>query len=457
MEITEQNEFFLSKYELVGTPLKDDSKSFVTRVESQMDNTKSGIFKIYKNRDISGIYKQLKALTYPYWPAIYDVRYFEPDTYVVEEELSGCTLRDALESRAKSYTISQVVSFAMYMCESLKFLHNLNPAIVHRDIKPENIFLPNNDINKPMLIDFDAAREYDSDTDRDTVFIATRGYAPPEQYGMMQTDNRSDIYALGVVMHEMLTGELLNKLKISDKLRKKSEAIAEIVEKCVKPDPDDRFQRVEDLISDLSQIKNISSNATTEKKTESTPENEKSGEALSVPENKLNIYNTVGVVVGVLALIGGWLWYDSFLLAGAVASYIILLFIDMRVKGGFELIRTLSAFICPIFLGIYLWGNASDVVNLADFWKYSLIILFISIVMVSVAAGFKVDKKGGSITRVIFMYLPFIVLGSVLALFSVKIIYGTFGWNYVLSIIIGEVLYAIPVVMGVGCVFPDNL
>lgn len=88
------------------------------------------------------------------------------------------------------------------ICNALSSLHAL--GIVHRDIKPDHL-LQNAD-GKVYLLDLDAARLYKNHVDRDTCTLGTTGFAAPEQFGIVQTDHRADIFALGVTLNILLTG-----------------------------------------------------------------------------------------------------------------------------------------------------------------------------------------------------------------------------------------------------------
>ena len=151
----------------------------------------------------STLYARLVQLDLTGLPQIYCVGTQAGKTCVVEEYLSGQTMADYLE-HSGLMTEAQVRDMALVLCDILMQLHANH--IIHRDIKPENIFLT--DAGEYKLIDFDAARVWKEKQDSDTVCIGTRHYAAPEQYGSQQTDARSDIYSLGVVFYQMLTGEL---------------------------------------------------------------------------------------------------------------------------------------------------------------------------------------------------------------------------------------------------------
>ena len=98
----------------------------------------------------------------------------------------------------------QCIRLGAALCRLLDRLHRLSPPIIHRDIKPENIILLPD--GTPALIDFGIARSYDPRRDTDTVHMGTRSTAAPEQYGFSQSDQRTDLYSLGVTLRWMLTG-----------------------------------------------------------------------------------------------------------------------------------------------------------------------------------------------------------------------------------------------------------
>ena len=95
------------------------------------------------------------------------------------------------------------------------FFHNLEPnPIIHRDLKPDNILISEED--DVFLIDFGISRYYKEEVTRDTVLAGTKGYTAPEVLAGMQSDNRSDIYSIGLIFYEMLTGKNLLETAVSD-------------------------------------------------------------------------------------------------------------------------------------------------------------------------------------------------------------------------------------------------
>ena len=130
-------------------------------------------------------------------PRITEVIEMEESILLVMDYVEGRTLRARLRSEG-AVPQEEAVDIALQMCETLEYLHSLDPPVIFRDIKPDNIMLRPD--GTCVLIDFGAAREYKETKEEenigDTICLGTRGYAPPEQYkgaGMGQTDKRSDI------------------------------------------------------------------------------------------------------------------------------------------------------------------------------------------------------------------------------------------------------------------------
>ena len=118
-------------------------------------------------------------------------------------------------------------------------LHSL--GIVHRDIKEDNVILTENGTVK--LTDFDISKIYTQGKSRDTVLLGTATYAPPEQFGLAQTDSRSDIYALGILANKLVTGEHPS-VKLFTKGR-----LGRFIAKATNISPEKRFDSAEDVLS----------------------------------------------------------------------------------------------------------------------------------------------------------------------------------------------------------------
>jgi len=145
----------------------------------------------------------LARLRHPGLTAIWD--YFNQDDkwYLVMEYVPGETLRTLLRQAGSPLPYGDALSYARQLCAVLGYLHRQAPPVVFRDLKPANIMvMPEGQLK---LIDFGIARLFSPGKLADTSQFGTPGYAPPEQYGG-QTEPRSDIYSMGVVLHQMLTG-----------------------------------------------------------------------------------------------------------------------------------------------------------------------------------------------------------------------------------------------------------
>ncbi len=184
-------------------------------------------------REFSGsseIYRKLMKVASIHLPRIYEVAEQNGRLLVLEEYIQGDTLYSIMEKGL--FQEKQVRQIALQLCNALHVLHSFNA--VHRDIKPENIILRG---DEAVLIDFNASRLQKPTKTSDTVILGTVGYAAPEQFGLSQTDGRTDIYALGIVMNVMLTGE-----HPSVKLARGR--MGHIIRRCTMANPNDRYPNI---------------------------------------------------------------------------------------------------------------------------------------------------------------------------------------------------------------------
>jgi serine/threonine protein kinase len=144
----------------------------------------------------------LRGLDHPNIPSIAD--FFEEDgrACLVMEFIWGESLEKRLESANAPMLETDVLKWAIQLCDALDYLHALQPPIIFRDMKPSNVMVTNTGLVK--LIDFGIARTYKVGKKRDTVAMGSENYAAPEQWGKGQTDARSDVYALGATMYHLL-------------------------------------------------------------------------------------------------------------------------------------------------------------------------------------------------------------------------------------------------------------
>lgn len=193
----------------------------------------------------------MKKLDHPSLPRIVDIIDNGETIFVVMDYIEGESL-DKILLEYGPQPEKLVIAWAKQLCDVLSYLHSQKPPIIYRDMKPANIMLkPEGNIK---IIDFGIAREYKEQSLADTTVLGTKGYAPPEQYSG-QTDARSDIFALGMTMHHLLTGidprggEKYVPVRMWNP--ELSEGIEIIIDKCVQPAAENRYQNCSDLLYDL--------------------------------------------------------------------------------------------------------------------------------------------------------------------------------------------------------------
>ncbi|HLI68441.1 MAG TPA: protein kinase [Ktedonobacteraceae bacterium] len=147
----------------------------------------------------------LARLRHPAIPLLYDYFLENGCWYLVMEYVPGSTLSSHMREHAPLPPL-EAVNYALQICDVLDYLHRQNPPVVFRDLKPANIILHPD--GRLMIVDFGIARYFKEGQFNDTTDFGSPGYASPEQYeGTGQTDARSDLYSLGVIIHEMLSGQ----------------------------------------------------------------------------------------------------------------------------------------------------------------------------------------------------------------------------------------------------------
>ena len=228
-------------------------KSDLSRVEVYRNKATGQKVIVRSINDVIDVYQKLMQVSAKHIPTIYEVAknedypaYEIPDSFsalkkdlpfkaiVIEEFISGINVGDVLTSGTYTEEGMRVVIDAV--CEALETLHSLN--IIHRDIKPENVMI--SDDGEVYLIDFNSSRVYKNEAGKDTHILGTHGFAAPEQYGIGQTDMRSDVYAVGVLMNVMLTGEHPTQHMYKGKYSK-------VINRCIQSDPNKRFSSITEL------------------------------------------------------------------------------------------------------------------------------------------------------------------------------------------------------------------
>lgn len=196
----------------------------------------------------------LKKLSHPALPRIFDIIESDEFLYIIVDYIEGDSLDKALINEGK-FDEKTVLGWTRQICDVLLYLHNLKPnPVIYRDMKPANIILTKEGCIK--LIDFGIAREFKSDSDSDTVYIGTRGYAAPEQYGSGQSSVTTDIYSLGVTMFRLITGKSFCEYNARNETAGFPEGVSEqiwkIIKKCTRLNPENRYQSVQEIIDEIS-------------------------------------------------------------------------------------------------------------------------------------------------------------------------------------------------------------
>lgn len=196
------------------------------------------------------IYEYLMRCGNPHIPQIYECMEDDGKLIIIEEYIQGESLLERLE-QGGLYSREEVCRIVVTICDVLEQLHQLPVPVIHRDLKPENILLQSNGYLK--IIDFNTAKKFEEGREQDTVLIGTRDYAAPEQYGFAQSDARTDIYALGVMMNYLLT-KAYPKDFLYMGLERAEDPLTQIIRRCTALDPRQRYQNVMELRQDLQVV-----------------------------------------------------------------------------------------------------------------------------------------------------------------------------------------------------------
>lgn len=136
-------------------------------------------------------------------PRLIELGVQDDELTVVMEYVAGSTIMELVASLGAGLATAAVIMPGL--CGAVDQLHGaFEPPLIHRDLKPTNVIMRS---GKPIIIDFGSARQWRDGASCDTTHFLTRCYAPPEQFGFGQTDERTDVYALGKVLYFCLVGE----------------------------------------------------------------------------------------------------------------------------------------------------------------------------------------------------------------------------------------------------------
>lgn len=174
-------------------------------------------------------------------PKTYRIFEENGEVYLVREYIEGMSLAQMVLQKG-GISEAEICRISRKICQTAEQFQNPDEPMIHRDIKPENIVVtPGGEV---VFIDFGTMRSYKKDGSRDTFVVGTRGTAAPEQYGYTQTDQRTDVYAIGQTMLYMVSESYemnqLSECAVSRRMKK-------IIEKACSFEPDKRYGDVAQL------------------------------------------------------------------------------------------------------------------------------------------------------------------------------------------------------------------
>jgi serine/threonine-protein kinase len=197
---------------------------------------------------------------------MYDLGKQEGTNYITMEYVPGEDLK-RLVRKIGHLSTGKTIYIAKQVCEGLEEAHRL--GVVHRDLKPQNIMV--DEEGNARIMDFGIARSLKAKgLTSSGMMIGTPEYMSPEQAEVKEVDQRSDVYSLGVILYEMVTGQVPfeGETPISIAMKHKSqlprdpkelnaqisEELSGVILKCMEKDRDKRYQNVEDILSELINI-----------------------------------------------------------------------------------------------------------------------------------------------------------------------------------------------------------
>lgn len=210
------------------TPLRTLSRSDRGTVTLLRHNQSGQWFVLRDYNGSAEPYRKLLGISSPHLPQVYEVAEEGGRVLELEEYIPGDTLASVLTG---GHTLSprEARAVGRQLCQALHVLHSR--GIVHRDLKPEHVILCG---SRAVLVDLDAARLVHPAPTADTQILGTVGYAAPEQFGLAQSDGRTDLYALGVVLNLMVTG-------VHPTVRLAPGRLGRVIAKCTMTNPDQRY------------------------------------------------------------------------------------------------------------------------------------------------------------------------------------------------------------------------
>jgi serine/threonine protein kinase len=238
-------------------------------------------------------------LTHPNIVVVYDAGEEDGLYYITMELVVGQSMQAVFDS-GEAFPVSRIIRILEQTCSALQFAHERN--IVHRDIKPANLMLTADDTVK--VTDFGTAKILQFGTVQQTTHVmGTPSYMSPEQVKGRPVDGRTDIFSLGVVLYEMLTGEkpfpgqsittVIYKIVNEDPIPPRQlnpsihPGLNDIVMRALAKDPDTRYQSCREMVEDLRNYRALGGNERNPDATLISPRGPGMGQPFSTPTSPL--------------------------------------------------------------------------------------------------------------------------------------------------------------------------
>lgn len=204
--------------------------------------------------------KLLRELEHPGLPVVFDYFKERGSAWIVMEYIEGMTLRQYL-SRHKRVDESQAVKWMLELCRIVYYLHDRHPAVIYRDLKPENIMIRQD--GRLKLIDLGGAIRFACGRESAELCAGTEGYCPRQQWKKGRGDVSWDIYAMGMVLYEMLTGDHpakppYERRPLSEYHKNNAEILEKIIRNCTSEKETCRYQSVLQLEKALVDYQKVS-------------------------------------------------------------------------------------------------------------------------------------------------------------------------------------------------------
>ena len=224
---SEKEEFITKKYIPTGAPIVENDRTLIYKVRCMEEPGRPvAILKMYRKRNVSRLYTKLMQLDYSEYPHIYNVKYFDDSTLVVEECLTGRTLQEAMNrnrAAGTGFSSYQAGEIMEQICHNIETLAGLNPPIIHHNLKPSNIFITNTGAVK---------------------FLDFVPVPPRRSFSLGKI-----LQNLGVIFHEIVTGKKpVSSVPCPAPYR-------DIIKKCLSRQDAHNYTSLEDLEKDISYAK----------------------------------------------------------------------------------------------------------------------------------------------------------------------------------------------------------